>query len=133
QCGYCAPGMSVSAAHLAATDSSGDFLAVPAALSGNLCRCTGYRQIIESIVATTTHEPASFDSFPRWDIQEKLTAAASYPTDSYQQNALVGRILWSEWPAARITSIDTTNAKAVAGVVAVLTCKDIPGRNNTGA
>ncbi len=133
QCGYCACGMMVSAAHLISTNSANDVRAMPAALSGNLCRCTGYRQIIESIVATATHEPVPVDLYPRWDIQEKLTGAANYPTDSHQERPLVGRILWSEWPAARITSIDTTAAKAVAGVEAVLTCADIPGRNNTGA
>ncbi|HEY6122024.1 MAG TPA: 2Fe-2S iron-sulfur cluster-binding protein, partial [Pyrinomonadaceae bacterium] len=130
QCGYCACGILVSAAHHLATNSKSP---ASSALSGNLCRCTGYVQQVESIQATALSTPAPTDAQPRWDLQEKLSALANYPTDRQQETPLVGRILWSNWPSARILDIDTSAAKAVPGVVAVLISDDIPGRNNTGA
>ncbi len=51
QCGFCTPGMLVSAFDLLQRNrrpSSGD---VRGALSGNLCRCTGYKKIVEAVLA----------------------------------------------------------------------------------
>jgi 4-hydroxybenzoyl-CoA reductase subunit gamma len=53
QCGFCTPGMIMAAeALLRANDSPGE-ADIRAALSGNLCRCTGYVKIIESVQAAT--------------------------------------------------------------------------------
>ena len=49
QCGYCTPGMIVSAKALLDKNSHPDEAAIRDALSGNLCRCTGYGQIIEAV------------------------------------------------------------------------------------
>lgn len=53
QCGFCTPGMLMSACALLETNSKPDALAVRAALGGNLCRCTGYTQIVESVLDAT--------------------------------------------------------------------------------
>lgn len=50
QCGYCTPGMLMTACALLSSTPSPDAEAVRAALSGNLCRCTGYTQIVESVL-----------------------------------------------------------------------------------
>lgn len=49
QCGYCTPGMLISARALLDTDPRPDEPAIRKALSGNLCRCTGYNKIIEAV------------------------------------------------------------------------------------
>ena len=49
QCGFCTPGMLVAADALLAADASPDEAAVRNALSGNLCRCTGYVRIVEAV------------------------------------------------------------------------------------
>lgn len=49
QCGFCMSGMVLVAAHLLATDPQPDVRTIREALSGNLCRCTGYTKIIEAI------------------------------------------------------------------------------------
>ena len=49
QCGFCMSGMVLVAAHLLATDPRPDVATIREALSGNLCRCTGYTKIIEAI------------------------------------------------------------------------------------
>ena len=49
QCGFCTPGMLVSAHMLLGTNHDPDDAAVRAALSGNLCRCTGYVKILQAV------------------------------------------------------------------------------------
>ncbi|WP_028572831.1 (2Fe-2S)-binding protein [Desulfonatronum lacustre] len=49
QCGYCTPGMVVTAADLLARKPCPDRQAIREALSGNLCRCTGYQKIVDAV------------------------------------------------------------------------------------
>ena len=49
QCGFCTPGMVMSSAALLAENPEPSDAAIRDALTGNLCRCTGYVQIVESI------------------------------------------------------------------------------------
>ena len=51
QCGYCSPGMTIAAAALLANDPAPDRGTVRQALSGNLCRCTGYVKIVDAVLA----------------------------------------------------------------------------------
>jgi carbon-monoxide dehydrogenase small subunit len=50
-CGFCTPGMLLSAKALLDTDPHPDETQIRTAISGNLCRCTGYVQIVEAIKA----------------------------------------------------------------------------------
>jgi len=49
QCGYCTPGMIMSATHLLKNNPSPTDDEIRAALEGNLCRCTGYQHIIKAV------------------------------------------------------------------------------------
>jgi aerobic carbon-monoxide dehydrogenase small subunit len=49
QCGYCTPGMIMTAAHLLQTNPDPSAAEIKHALEGNLCRCTGYVNIVESV------------------------------------------------------------------------------------
>jgi carbon-monoxide dehydrogenase small subunit len=49
QCGFCTPGMILTAKHLVATNPDPSDQEIADALSGNLCRCTGYMQIYASV------------------------------------------------------------------------------------
>lgn len=51
QCGFCTSGMLMTAVHLLATNPSPTRDEVRTELAGNICRCTGYRSIIDSVVA----------------------------------------------------------------------------------
>jgi 4-hydroxybenzoyl-CoA reductase subunit gamma len=51
QCGFCTPGMIMSAEALLRANSHPDEAAIREALGGNLCRCTGYVKIIEAVQA----------------------------------------------------------------------------------
>jgi len=53
QCGFCTPGMIMSAKALLDRNPAADEKEIQVAIAGNLCRCTGYIQIIESIKAAS--------------------------------------------------------------------------------
>lgn len=64
---------------------------------------------------------------PRIDAMGKVTGATKYAGDYTMPNMLHARVLRSKYPSARIVSINTSKARALAGVVTVLTASDLPG------
>lgn len=57
QCGFCTPGMVMTALDLYTTDGSMTRDEIRAAISGNLCRCTGYLGIVDAIEACLSASP----------------------------------------------------------------------------
>ena len=53
QCGYCTPGMVMQASHLLAAHPGADVQAIKRGIEGNLCRCTGYKKIVEAIASVS--------------------------------------------------------------------------------
>jgi carbon-monoxide dehydrogenase small subunit len=51
QCGFCTPGMILTAKELLGRDKNPDEAEIREAISGNLCRCTGYAKIVEAVQA----------------------------------------------------------------------------------
>jgi carbon-monoxide dehydrogenase small subunit len=49
QCGFCSPGMILTAKHLLDKNPNPDERDIRMAISGNLCRCTGYQKIVEAV------------------------------------------------------------------------------------
>jgi carbon-monoxide dehydrogenase small subunit len=56
QCGFCTPGMILSAASLLKCNPRPTRAGIRAGLSGNLCRCTGYQKIVDAVEATARRE-----------------------------------------------------------------------------
>jgi carbon-monoxide dehydrogenase small subunit len=56
QCGYCAPGVIISATELLKTNPHPDLAEIKEALAGNLCRCTGYKPIFDAILSLSGQE-----------------------------------------------------------------------------
>ena len=54
QCGFCTPGMIMASASLLATNPRPDDAAIEKALEGNLCRCTGYANIVQAVRQAAT-------------------------------------------------------------------------------
>jgi len=54
QCGYCTPGMLLIARALLESNPNPDEEEIRTAISGNICRCTGYEQIVEAIQTSST-------------------------------------------------------------------------------
>jgi aerobic carbon-monoxide dehydrogenase small subunit len=57
QCGYCTPGLVVATAHLLETNPQATTDELREALSGNLCRCTGYGSILRAVRTLTEEAP----------------------------------------------------------------------------
>jgi CO/xanthine dehydrogenase Mo-binding subunit len=70
---------------------------------------------------------------PRVDTRDKVTGKLQYGADLECPGCLIGKIVRSPYPHARIGWIDTSKASLLPGVRAVLTAGDIPGKNNIGS
>ena len=55
QCGYCTPGMILAGEYLLASNPHPTRTEIREAIAGNLCRCTGYQQIVDAIQVTARH------------------------------------------------------------------------------
>jgi carbon-monoxide dehydrogenase small subunit len=64
QCGICTPGMLMAAAQLLAVNPHPNIAEIREGLAGNLCRCTGFMRIFESVVQTAANEGASIEERP---------------------------------------------------------------------
>jgi nicotinate dehydrogenase large molybdopterin subunit len=70
--------------------------------------------------------------YTRSDIREKIAGRFAYLTDVRRDDMLIAGVLLAALPHARILSIDTSRAAALPGVSAVVTYRDVPGRNGYG-
>lgn len=143
QCGFCIPGMIMAAKSLIDVNSDPSREDAAFAIRNNICRCTGYVKIIDGILlaAKVIREgriPADDQDYAvgsrvrRIDVAEKVQGYGKYPDDIYVDGMCYGSAVRSEYPRARVLSIDTSEAEALPGVVCVLTAKDIPGKNYVG-
>ena len=144
QCGFCTPGMVLAAKGLIDRIPDPGLQDVRAAIRPNICRCTGYKKIEEAILYAAqllrddTHiETRVFtgvlgESMNRVDAEGKALGVSKFSDDLYLPGMLHGSALRSEHPRARVLSIDTSAAKELPGVVAVLTAADIPGAAKIG-
>ena len=144
QCGFCIPGMVISAKGLLDVNPNPTREEAAFAIRNNICRCTGYVKIIDGILlaAKIFREgklpAASADDWQvgsrvhRLDVEEKVLGYGQYPDDVYVDGMCYGGAVRSRYARARVLSIDTSEAEALEGVVCVLTQKDIPGQVNVG-
>ncbi|HWN33814.1 MAG TPA: molybdopterin cofactor-binding domain-containing protein, partial [Pseudonocardia sp.] len=125
QCGYCTAGLVVTAAALGEVDPE----QLPRLLKGNLCRCTGYRSIEDALRGTVNTEKGGGPgrSLPPPAAGRVVAGLEPYTLDIPPPEGLLHlAVLRSPHAHARIRSIDTAGAWAVAGVHAVLTHADVP-------
>ena len=144
QCGFCIPGMVISAKGLLDGNPDPTREEAAFAIRNNICRCTGYVKIIDGILlaAKIFREgklpAASADDWQvgsrvhRLDVEEKVMGYGQYPDDVYVDGMCYGGAVRSQYARARVLRIDTSEAEALEGVVCVLTQKDIPGKVNVG-
>ena len=144
QCGFCIPGMIVTAEELLKANPDPSRDEVKRALRRNLCRCTGYVKIIDAVQLAGTFirgeaTPADYTpapdapmigtSFPRPSAIAKATGTAMFGADVRMPGALEIAVVRSPLAHARILGIDTSAAEAMPGVAGVMTAKDIKGTN----
>ena len=142
QCGFCTPGMVLTALDFINHNPNPTKEEIKVAISGNLCRCTGYKKIIEAVAefanekedaglvpAPTRHEPGNRMvgvGRPYIDAAKKVQGLADYADDYQTKNALHVKFLRSIYPHARIEDVDTSEALKLEGVRYIATGKEIP-------
>ncbi|MFC1563718.1 molybdopterin cofactor-binding domain-containing protein [candidate division KSB1 bacterium] len=145
QCGFCTPGMVMRTSSLLEQNIDCTEDEIKEALSGNMCRCTGYTKIIEAVDTAKDYlkgktpkkieyqpQKSAMDlsvvgkRLPKIDAPDKATGRAVYTDDIQLPNMIYGKLLLSPVPHAKIKSINTRKAKELAGVKVVLTGKDVP-------
>ena len=149
QCGFCTPGVIMTAKALLDDNPDPTDGDIKVALKDTYCRCTGYNSVLKAIHSAAselrgegalpwqnpqTVEPlnAVGRPVPPQEAVDKVTGRARFADDYAFEGMLIGRTLRAAHPHARILSIDTSAAKALPGVHAVLTHTDVPGDNIHG-
>ncbi|GAB6181311.1 selenium-dependent xanthine dehydrogenase [Desulfotomaculum defluvii] len=144
QCGFCIPGMVISAKGLIDKEPDPTPVEIKKALQGNICRCTGYVKIEKAIAMaakalregyTPELKPDNYrvgDRMPRVDAVEKTLGTAEYVDDMQVEGMLHGAALRSKYARALVKSIDISKAQAYPGVETVLVAKDVPGERLEG-
>ena len=126
---------------------SGEYPEAAFAIRNNYCRCTGYKKIIDAILLAAKmlreNLPVPSESTSvkvgskvhRVDVEEKVLGTGQYVDDLDQVDIpgmIYGSAVRSKYPRARVLAIHTEKAKALPGVVCVLTAEDVPGKNKVG-
>lgn len=136
QCGICTPGMMVSAVALLRRVPQPDEDQVKDALGGVLCRCTGYRKIIDAVRAAPhalNGDGAVGHAIRRLDGAGKLSGAERFGDDVAPPGTLEIRVIRSPYPRAGFAFGDLDAwCAAQPGIEAVLTAADVPGSNLYG-
>ncbi len=153
QCGFCTPAMLMTAKHLLDQNPDPTEEEVRDALSGVICRCTGYEKPVKAVmlaaarmrgdeekarqfaaeVVPEVYEAPEVKSFRRVGKPERKVDALklvqgkpAFVDDFNMPGMLIAKVLRSPVAHARIKRIDTSKAKALPGVHAVLTWEDLP-------
>ena len=144
QCGFCTPGMVVSTKVLLDESPNPTRQQIKSALRGNLCRCTGYVKIEEAVMLAAKVRLGEMSIPPqiasggvgarseRLDAREKALGTGQYVDDLHVEGMLHAGVIRSPYPRVRVLSVDVGAAKALNGVVAVMTAEDIPGQRFWG-
>ena len=144
QCGFCIPGMVISAKGLLDVNPDPTREEAAFAIRNNICRCTGYVKIIDGILLAA--EIFRSGKLPeekktgcgvgeravRVDVAEKVQGYGKYPDDLYVDGMLYAGAVRSKYPRARVLAIHKEKAEALPGVVGVYTAEDIPGEIKVG-
>ena len=141
QCGFCIPGMVMAGKALLDQNPNPTEAEIKKAIRGNVCRCTGYKKIIEGIAlaGAILRGEASVDPAleegedygvgaraSRTDVRDRGRGRGEYCDDLYLDGMAHASAVRSQYPRARVLDIDASAALALPGVLAVLTADDVP-------
>ena len=147
QCGYCIPGTLLTAKSLLDGNPDPSREDIQQALSGNICRCTGYQPIIQAVqdaakeiqqqdstaVVNQDQESEIIGGNPwREDSWEKVTGQTQYAEDIQIADLHHLAVLRSPFHHAKLISLEITEAIKLPGVENIITAEDIPGENGLG-
>ena len=141
QCGFCIPGMVMAGKVLIDQNPNPSEEDIKKAIRGNICRCTGYKKIIEGISLTAAilrgdekidPELEKGDVYGvgdrafRTDVRGKVLGNGAYCDDIEMEGMVHASAIRSQYPRAKVLDIDASKALELPGVLAVLTAEDVP-------
>ncbi|MBR0026576.1 MAG: selenium-dependent xanthine dehydrogenase [Clostridia bacterium] len=138
QCGFCTPGMIISAKGLLDVNPDPTRDDVKKAIKNNICRCTGYKKIEEAILMAAklfqSGEEVPYrelkgivgENLPRVDAKKKALGEMPYADDISPDWMLHVSAVRAKYPKAEVRAIHTEKALALPGVFAVFTAEDVP-------
>jgi len=150
QCGFCTPGQIMTAYALLKKNPNPTQADIRRALKSRLCRCAAYPSIEKAILAAArsliTGDPVTKPvlepsihagkvvghAHTRPDAIAKVTGEGIFSDDLHFEGMLYARARRAMVPHAFLKKLDISKAKALKGVVAVLTAEDIPGEHHHG-
>jgi len=144
QCGFCIPGMVMCGKGLIDQNPDPQRVEAAMAIRNNICRCTGYKKIIDGILLAAkmlrenTPVPAADNRVKigshmhRIDVREKVLGTGKYADDIELEGMCYASAVRAAYPRARVLKIHTEDARKVPGVIAVYTSADVPGSNKVG-
>jgi selenium-dependent xanthine dehydrogenase len=140
QCGFCMPGMVISAKGLLDANPDPRPEEITKALGQNVCRCTGYvkieKAVLDSARLLRDNAPVPLDSdtplsvgsrICRTDVRDKVLGTGQYVDDMKVPGMLHGAVLRAPKARVKVLGIDASEALAMPGVVKILTAADVPG------
>ncbi|MDP1831829.1 MAG: selenium-dependent xanthine dehydrogenase [Geothrix sp.] len=144
QCGFCTPGIVMKAAAILRKNPDPSRQEITDGIQGNLCRCTGYKKIVDSIAcaaeALREGRPVAYPKdtgkvgtrHPKYTGREAVLGQRVFVADMKEPGMLFGALRFSDHPRAKVLGLDLTEALGVPGVVRILTAKDISGQRVNG-
>ncbi|RMD51489.1 MAG: selenium-dependent xanthine dehydrogenase, partial [Ignavibacteria bacterium] len=144
QCGFCIPGIVMQANALIDKNPNPSRQEIARALQPNLCRCTGYKKIIDSIeyaaeairemreIPKPTTDGKIGKRHPKYSADKLTLGDSPFVADVFIDGMVYGALKFSDYPRAKVLKIDTTKAENAEGVLKVFTAKDVPGDRYTG-
>lgn len=144
QCGFCTPGMVISAKGLIDKVEDPTEAEIREAIKNNICRCTGYVKVVDAItlaakifrenieVPSCTCKPLIGENLNRVDAEAKALGKAEYTDDMRIEGMIYGGAVRSIHPRAIVKNVDIEEAKSLLGVYAVITAKELPGKPKIG-
>lgn len=144
QCGYCIPGIVVQANALVNKNPEPSREEIAKALTPHLCRCTGYKKIIDAIevaaeairkeeeVPPPNGNGRVGSRYPKYQAQKLVLGQHHYVDDIRLAGMVYGALKFSDHPRAVVKRIDTSAAEQMEGVIRVFTAKDVPGERSIG-
>jgi len=144
QCGFCIPGIVMQANVLIDKNPNPTRDEIAHALQPNLCRCTGYKKIIDSIeyAAEAIHDmneipfPATTGGVgkrhPKYDADKLVLGQSPFVADVKLEGMVHVALKFSDHPRANVLSINTSRAEQLEGVIKIINAKDVPGERYSG-
>jgi len=144
QCGFCIPGIVMRSNALINRNPNPTRADIEKELTPNLCRCTGYKKIIDSVlyaaeairkeeeIAPPNGNGRVGTRLPKYKAQDLVLGFHHYVDDIKLDGMLYGALRFSDHPRAKVLAIDTSAAEKLPGVVKVVTAVDVPGDRTIG-